>query len=147
MKMNKWENYGDINFIDYGGCLVKADECQDCFHVLVLETEVYVGKEEQVIVANCFIDLSVWIEDEDTKKQINSFVGYKEDYIPQTEDEKMSYCVDLIKYYGIHEFDPKFPKETGCGPYALGTVTDWIVDKEVAIRFMKEFDIPEEYLN
>lgn len=145
--MNQWQNYGDIDFIEYGGCLVKADEYQDCFHVLVLETEIYVGKEEQVIVAKCYIDLSTWIEDEDTRKQINFYAGYKEDYIPQTEDEKMSYCVDLINCYGIQEFAPEFPKETSCGPYTLGTVVDWIVEKEVAIRFMKELDIPEEYLN
>lgn len=143
----KWENYGDINFLTYGGCLVKADDYKDCFHVLVLNTDIDTDEEEKVIVAKCFIDLSDWLEPEDDgRKKVNSFVGYEENYIPQTEDEKMSYCVDLINYYGLHNFDPDFPKETGCGCYALGTITDWIVDKEIAIRFMKEYDVPEEFL-
>lgn len=138
--MSQWKNYGDVNFIDYGGCLVKADDYPDCFHVLVLKADEY---NNEAIVAKCFIDFASWSEDEDTRKQINSFAGYDEAYIPQTEDEKMSYCVDLINYYGLHEFDPEFPKETGCGPYALGTVADWIVDRDVAIRFMKEYGAEE----
>lgn len=143
----EWENYGDSDFMDYGGCLVKADDYPDCFHVLSLTTEVYYnGKyKKPMIVAKCFIDLSCWLEDKEDVKEINSFAGYDEDYIPQTEDEKMSYCVDLINFYGIHEFDPEFPKETNCGPYALGTLPQWIVGKTIAQRFMKEHGVPVEF--
>lgn len=54
----------------------------------------------------------------------------------------MSYCVDLINYFGIEEFYPEFPEETGCGPYALGTAQQWIVGRQIAKRFLKEHDVP-----
>ena len=147
--MSEWKNYGDINFIEYGGCLVKEDEYPDCFHVLSLRTDIYDYEgecEEPVIVAKCYVDLSDWLKPEDEeRKEVNSFCGYDKDYIPQTIEEKMSYCVDLINYYGTHEFDPMFPEETGCGPYALGTLPQWIVDKTIAQKFMERHKIPEEY--
>ncbi len=147
--MSEWKNYGDENFIQYGGCLVKEDDYPNCFHVLSLRTDIfdYQGKYKvPMIVARCYIDLSDWLKPEDKgRKQVNSYVGYKEEYIPQTLEEKMSYCTDLINYYGIHEFDPEFPKETGCGPYALGTLPQWIVGKTIAQRFMKEQEVPYRY--
>ena len=57
----------------------------------------------------------------------------------------MSYCVDVINYYGLREFDPKFPEETGCGPYALEDASKWIVGRTIVKRFLKENDIPYEY--
>lgn len=143
----EWKNYGDENFITYGGNLVKADEYPNCFHVLVLNTEIfdYAGDyEEPVIVAMCYIDVSDWLDD-DKRKSVNSFVGNSKDFIPNTMEEQMSYCVDLISYYGLHEFSPVFPEVTGCGPYALGTIDKWIVSKEIARNFMKEQGIPEDY--
>lgn len=134
--MKEWKNYGDINFMEYGGCLIKKDDYPDCFHVLSLTTKIYDYKgkyKKPMIVAKCYIDLPDWISTD-----VNSFAGYPKEYKPQTTDEKMSYCVDLIDYYGIHEFDPVFPEETGCGPYALGTIDKWIVGKTIAQRFMKE---------
>lgn len=145
----EWHNYGDINFIEHGGCLVKEDEYKDCFHVLSLTTYIpdYEGKyKNPMIVAKCFIDLSDWsIPEDEGRKEVNKWAGYDEDYIPYSLDEKMSYCVDLINYYGIQEFDPDFPKETGCGCYALGNVNQWIVGKTIAQRFMKEYGVPYEF--
>lgn len=142
---NKWENFGDTNFINYGGCLVRKTEHEDCFEVISLTTEIYDydGEyEEPMIVARCYIDLSCW---EDSYKAVNSFVGYDETYMPKTLEEKMSYCVDLINYYGVHEFDPDFPKETGCGCYALGTLPQWIVGKTIAQRFLAAYEVPREF--
>lgn len=143
-----WQNYGDVNFIEYGGCLVAEDQYPECFHIMYLTTDIYDyhGKyKKPMIVAKCFIDLSDWLKPEDEdRKTINRFAGYDEDYIPQTLEEKMNYCVDLINYYGIQEFDPDFPKETGCGCYALGSVSQWIVGKTIAQRFMKEYGVSRE---
>lgn len=144
-----WVNFGDVNFIEYGGCLVKEDAYPNCFHVLYLTTDIYdyVGKYKvPMIVAKCFIDLSDWLKPENKqRKEVNWFFGFDEDYIPFTLDEKMSYCVDLINHYGIREFNPDLPKETGCGCYALGTIDQWIVSKTVAQKFMKEYGVPLRY--
>lgn len=135
--MKEWRNFGDVNFMEHGGCLVKKDGHSDSFHVISLTTEIYDYKgkyKKPMIVARCYIgNLSDWVSED-----VNDFVGYSKNYKPQTLDEKMSYCVNLITYYGIHEFDPIFPEETGCGPYALGTVDKWIVGKMIAERFIKQ---------
>ena len=142
----KWHNYGDVNFLEHGGCLVQEDTYSNCYNVLVLNTNVYDTSkyEEPVIIAMCYIDLSDWLE-EDKRKEVNDFTGNNKDYIPNTLKEKMRYCADLINYYGLHEFSPTFPKETGCGTYALGTVEQWVVSREIACDFMKSYDIPEDY--
>lgn len=143
----EWHNYGDINFIEYGGCLVRETDYEDCFDVIWLSTELpdyKVKYKIPMIVVKCFIDLSCWLDNK-TLFEINEFTGSPIDYIPQTLDEKMSYCVDLINYYGIQEFDPDFPEETGCGCYALGTIDKWIVGKTIAQRFMKECGVPVKY--
>lgn len=144
----EWENCGDINFIEYGGCLVKEDEHEDCFHVLSLTTDIpdYKGKYKiPMIVAKCFIDLSDWLKpDNEDRISVNKFCGYDEDYIPHILDEKISYCVDLVNYCGIQEFDPDFPEETGCGCYGFA----WnkvIIGKTIAQRFMKECGVPAKF--
>lgn len=144
---NEWKNFGDVNFIEYGGCLVKADSHPNCYHVLTLITEIpdYVGKyKKPMIVARCFIDLDCWLDNQ-TLFEINQFTGASCDYIPKTEEELILYCTDLINYYGIREFDPDFPKETGCGCYALGNINKWIVGKQIAQKFMKECEVPKEF--
>ena len=56
----------------------------------------------------------------------------------------MNYCVDLINYYGIENFEPDFPSETGCGCY--GFIWDKIiVGKTIAQKFLKECGVPVEF--
>lgn len=140
--MVEWHNYGDVNFMKYGGCLIKEDDHQNCFHVLSLTTEIhnctcYKGNTTPVIVAKCYVDLDSWMKDDEIK-EFNECYGYEKHYKPSTLEEKMSYCIDLINWFGIQEFDPDFPEETGCGCYAIGTIDKWIVNKTVARKFMKE---------
>lgn len=146
--MKEWQNYGDMNFMEHGGCLVKEDEHENCFHVLSLTTSIpdYKGKYKRpMIAAKCFVDLTDWLKPEDKdRKSFNEHCGFDEDYIPQTLDEKMSYCVDLINYYGIQEFDPDFPEETGCSCYGF-TWGKIIVGKTIAQRFLQECGVPYEF--
>lgn len=145
----EWQNYGDFFFIEHGGCLVKQDTYQNGFHVLSLTTHIcdYKGKyKKPMIVAKCYIDLADWLRPEDEGRlEMNRACGFDDDYIPQTLEEKMSYCVDLVNYYGIHEFDPDFPSETRCGCYALGTLPQWIVGKKITQRFMKKYGVPRKF--
>lgn len=140
-----WNNYGDINFIEHGGCLVRETDREDCFHVIWLNTPIcdYKGKyKNPMIVAKCYIDLSDWLKPDDEKRiTFNKYCGFDEDYIPHTLDEKMCYCADLINYYGIQNFEPDFPNETGCGCY--GFIWDKvIVGKTIAQKFLKECGVP-----
>lgn len=139
----KWINCGDFHYLDHGGCLIR--NAPGGYDVISLTTGIcdYKGKfKKPCIIAKCYIDFASWLKD--SRKKINSFAGYDEDYVPLTEDEEMSYCVDLINYFGIQEFDSEFPEETGCGPYAIGTIEHWIVGRQIAKRFLKEHSVPYE---
>lgn len=147
----EWHNYGDVNFLEYGGCLVRETNREDCFNVIWLNTEIYDYKgkyKNPMIVARCFVDLSDWLKegyDEDRNK-INKFYDYpSEDYIPKTLHDKMMYCTDLISYYGIDNYEPTMPEETEYGPYSLGITGKCIVGKTIAQRFLKENGVPAKF--
>lgn len=148
----EWYNYGDVNFMEYGGCLVRETGFKDCFEVIWLVTEIpdYKGKyKKPMIVAKCYIDLNDWLNPKDeNRKELNTCCGFDIDYIPHSLDEKMCYCVDMINSYGygIWEFDPVFPVETNCGCYSMGIpIEKLIVGKQIAQRFLKEYDVPIKF--
>ena len=144
----EWHNFGDVNFLEYGGCLVRETDREDCFYVIWLNADVYDYKgkyKAPMIIAKCFVDLSDWLKPEDSdRKEINKFFGYKEDYIPTTLHQKMMYCTDLISYYGIENYEPDFPSETGCSHY--GFIWDKIiVGKTITQKFLKENGVPYKW--
>lgn len=142
----KWYNYGDVDFIEYGGCLVRETYYKDCFNVIWLATEIADYKKRYkypMIVAKCYVDISSWLDNK-TLYEVNSHVGNPSGFIPKTLEEKMQYATDLIAYYGLDEFDPEFPEETGCGPYGF----EWdkiIVGKTITQKFLKENGVPVEF--
>ena len=139
----EWHNFGDINFLEYGGCLVRETEREDCFNVIWLATSIpdYKGKyKKPMIVARCYVDVSSWMDGK-SLYDVNIFVGNPVSYTPQTTGEKMQYAVDLIGYYGIQEFEPYFPEETGCSCYGF-TWDKIIVGKTIVQKFLKENCVP-----
>lgn len=142
----EWHNYGDIDFLEYGGCLVRETYREDCFNVIWLATGFpdYNGKYKYpMIVTKCCVDISDWMDNK-TLHAINTFTGNKTDFIPKTLKDKMQYATDLIANYGIAEFDPYFPEETGCGPYGF-TWDKIIVGKTIVQRFLKENSVPYKW--
>ena len=145
-EMKEWYNYGDVNFMEYGGCLVREAEFKDCFEVIWLITEVVGYKKRYkypMIVAKCYVDISSWLDNE-TLHNVNDYVGNPSDFIPKTLEDKMRYVTDLIAYYGIAEFEPNFPEETGCSCYGF-TWNRIIVGKTIAQRFMKEHGVAAKF--
>ena len=142
----EWHNYGDINFLEYGGCLIRETDREDCFNVIWLVTQLpeYKGKYKvPMMVAKCYVDLSDWLDNE-ILHAINTFTGNPSDFIPKTLEGKMWYAVDLIGYYGIAEFEPDFPSETGCSHYGF-TWDKIIVGKTIAQKFLKEYSVPYKW--
>ena len=142
----EWYNYGDVNFLEYGGYLVREMDRENCFNVIFLATEIADHKKRYkhpMIVAKCYVDVSSWLDSE-TLHNVNDYVGNPTDFIPQTTEDKMRYATDLITYYGIAEFDPYFPEETGCGPYGF-TWDKIIVGKTIVQRFLKENSVPYKW--
>lgn len=146
----EWKNFGDVDFLEYGGCLVRETDREDCFNVIWLATEItdYKGKyKTPMMVAKCYVDLYDWLDKTrniDERKEVNKFNGYPEDYIPESLHDKMMYCTDLIGYYGIANYNPEFPSKTECGPYGF-TWDKIIVGKQIAQRFLKENGVPSQW--
>ena len=147
-----WINYGDINYIENGGCLVRETDYPECYDVICLETNIYDYNGDYkipMVVAKCFVDLSDWLKPDDKQRmEFNEQFGFDKDYIPHTLDEKMCYCADLVRNYGccIWEFNPVFPKETNLGSYSFGVAIDeMIVGKAIVQKFLKEYGVPLRY--
>ena len=76
----EWHNYGDINFLKYGGCLVRETDYPEHYNVLWLEPEIcdYKGKyKKPMMIAKCYVDLSDWLDktkDIDKRKNLNYFL-------------------------------------------------------------------------
>ena len=142
----EWYNYGDVNFLEYGGYLVREMDRENCFNVIFLATEIADHKKRYkhpMIVAKCYVDVSSWLDSE-TLHNVNDYVGNPTDFIPQTTEDKMRYATDLITYYGIAEFEPDFPSETGCSNYGF-TWDKIIVGKTIVQRFLKKNGVPYKW--
>ena len=153
-----WINYGDINFIEHGGFLVRETDYPECYDVIYLETNIYDYNGDYkipMIVVKCFVDLSDWLKPDDKERiKFNQECGFDDDYIPTSLEEKMCYCADLVDKWGsgVWEFDPVFPKETGLGCYSCPDpmskkqiMEQMIVGKTIAQRFLKEYGVPLRY--
>ena len=149
----RWENCGDINFIKYGGCLVRETDYEECYEVMYLKTPIYDYNGDYdcpMIVVHCFVDLSDWLKEDDSNRiQFNEQCGFDEDYIPSSLLEKQLYCADLVEHWGagVWEFDPTFPPITKLGCYSYGCSADqMVVSKTIAVKFMREYNVPYRYL-
>ena len=141
---NDWENYGDINFMEHGGYLVRRNSKYNIFEVISLTCQIPdidVPVEDPCIVARCAVcDISDYLKDKNILSELNKVFGSQEGYIPSKEEELCAFATDLISYYGLWEFDPIFPDETGLGPYSLGAQAEkMVVSKETAKKFIQEY--------
>ena len=92
--MNKWMNYGDINFLDYGGILLQADENNPrAFSVLYLITPD--SGADGFYLASGYIDTD------------DEWIDYK--YIQKTLDIKLDKpddkAVSALEYYDMLNFN------------------------------------------
>ena len=148
---NDWENYGDVNFMEHGGYLVRHNSKYNIYEVISLAChipDVDIPIEDSCIVARCAVcNINDYLEDSKTLDELNSFFGYEKGYKPSTKEEMFAFAADLISFYGLWEFDPVFPKETGLGPYSLGApIEKMIVSKKTAEKFINEYiNLPNEH--
>jgi hypothetical protein len=87
-------NYGDYNFLDYGGCLVDSDHSDTEFRVLYLRP--YDDEEDFYQCAELYVDIEdKWIN----KKSVMSFIGMTEENF-----DPIWYAIGCIDYYGPENF-------------------------------------------
>ena len=146
----RWRNYGDVSFLEHGGCMVREKE-RGMYEVISLFPCIpdYEGDvEDPCIVAKCTVcDIGDYANDLKVRKEVNDIFGYPQDHIPVTADDLLMFAVNLVEMYGIWEFDPVFPEETGLGPYSYGApASKQIVSKALGPRIHQTIDRKPKHL-
>lgn len=148
---NKWSNYGDKNFLDYGGCLLRDTASKHIFDVIDFDPEQVDVKDEDgsvveaihVFVAFLTVDIDEdWIdwqfvyrlhglEDHDSEMRLT-------DFTPQ------ELAVLAVNSYSEFDFSPVFPSTSIQGaPYpgdCLLTEAMEFMSAYGAIQFERKID-------
>lgn len=121
-KNNKWENLGDVNFLAYGGCLVKnhwTDEelaevenpelLKHTYDVFYLNPE-YGNNGNENFATLCCIDLTDDFLDWDGMLYClgqDERIGMKfQDFLNETTISPKLLAKEMVEYMGVEQFSP-----------------------------------------
>lgn len=142
--LNIWYNYGNAPFLELGGCLIRKEGEKDTYELIILTP--YIGEyiediDDPCIVVKCTIhDLGDYVHDDRLCRELNSIIGYPRDFIPASEEELLTFAVNLVEVFGVWDFDPVFPEETELGPWHYRAPANrQIVSRASARRFIRQF--------
>lgn len=89
-----WKNFGDVNFLEYGGCLVRPSYSSEeiakypglksCFNVLNVDPEA--GEEGQIFAELHSVDIDDYVKDPDKRLEVLTAIGlegYDEEQVKQ----------------------------------------------------------------
>lgn len=89
-----YRNYGDVNFLDYGGCLIDTEHSDTEFDVIYLQP--YDDEEGIYQCAELTVDITdSWID----REAVMKFGGMAED-----DFNPIHFAEDCIDYYGPENF-------------------------------------------
>lgn len=89
-----YRNYGDVNFLTYGGCLVDSDHSDTEFRIIYLRP--YDDEEGLYQCAEIIVDINdSWID----RSQVMKYGGVTED-----DFDPVLFAIDCIEYYGPENF-------------------------------------------
>lgn len=121
MSKTEWVNMGDINFLAYGGCLVKPhfseeelkdhESLENTFDVFYLNTEFGENGDEN-FAALCYVDLDdSWLPWADMLKCIglDEEVGLSVEELVK-KHSPMLLAKELVEYAGVQNFSPEVVK-------------------------------------
>ena len=129
-KSNNWENYGDVNFLTYGGELIRKLD-NGSYQVISLRTPWWGLNDGEYIIGELTIDPTMFDgEDINEREKMKNYsgVGKNDEYIDE------DYICDLISYYGIYELGGQEAKVD------KGGVIQTLKDYGVNIDTLGEFD-------
>lgn len=132
----KWENYGDVNFTEYGGTMIRqqGDDEFEYFHLIVDGDEKYAFHGTLMFLSDYVDDLNKMAKD----------YGYQDGKSWLNKDPDFAACCILENYgCGIVEFSPT--NKDGLGAYSMN-YEDFKLSEEELLKFMKEVGLPEEYV-
>lgn len=141
----KWKNYGDIDYLTYGGCMVKPHwaeeelkehpELSTMYDVFYLNTEAGENGNE-LLAALCTVDISdSWIN----KEEILYAIGLEEHKNKPIEEilTPEQYAKEVVEYYGVgnfgaHSYTHNYPV----------TWDDYILTEKELLQWMNDLGIP-----
>lgn len=142
MSKTEWVNMGDINFLAYGGCLVKPhfseeelkdhESLENTFDVFYLDTESGENGDEN-FAALCYVDLDdSWLPWADMLKCIGLD---KEVGLPVEELVKkhspMLLAKELVEYAGVQNFSPEVVKNDTYNRYPYSAEDFTVSDADI----------------
>ena len=139
--MRKWENYGDVNFLTYGGSLIRpawdekvlADHpaLKNQYEVLILTRN---PDDECTVLAGIKqIDTGDY---EDRREEISKIYGLTSD------EDDLLFAVSCAEYIGL---EPGL--DTACGQRGMySSADDFIMDEDGVAEWLKEMEVPEEWI-
>ena len=139
-KMLEWENFGDVNFFEYGGVMVKKDpDLSDSYNFFALFTV----ENKKFAFSGTVCDLHDFIK-EDVIKDLAADIGAPSPEFLINGNPKL--CVsELVPNYGCGPFEFSPSNCRGQGQYSMQWEDFQVNDGEL-VDFMSELDIPAEYI-
>ena len=145
----KWENMGDINFVAYGGCLVRphfenpTEENKYVYDVFYLNPEV--GNENQNYAALCCIDLTdSWLDYDGMLYAcgLDEYMGKSFEELVKLIDPTVL-AEEMVVFHGVTNFNPSVNKKNEYLQYP-SEFEDFIVTDEELNQWLKDIGA-EEY--
>ena len=138
---NEWENYGDVNFFDYGGVMVRRDaDIKDSYDFFQLSIA---DDGTKFAFRGTICDLHEYAK-EKVIEDLARDRGRESAAVLIEKDPEVCVC-ELLAGYGFGPLEFSARNCHGTGEYS----TDWndfkLTDEELC-KFMEEQDIPVEFI-
>lgn len=108
-----WKNFGDVNFLEYGGCLVRPSYSSEeiakypglksCFDVLNVDPEA--GEEGQIFAELHSVDIDDYVKDPDKRLEVLTAIGLEgcdekqvKQMLPDDQFAKEIVCCGMADY-------------------------------------------------
>lgn len=153
MSKTEWVNMGDINFLAYGGCLVKPhfseeelkdhESLENTFDVFYLNTEFGENGDEN-FAALCYVDLDdSWLPWADMLKCIglDEEVGLSVEELVK-KHSPMLLAKELVEYAGVQNFSPEVVKNDTYNRYPY-SAEDFTVSDADLVKWLRDLGAGE----
>lgn len=126
----KFENFGDLNFLDDGCVAAEDPDRKGCFYVITCYPVEDVDSDHHYLIQDCYVDTSDDWMDEDA---VRDYSGVAKD-----ENDLIWFAIDCVHYYGGQEFGAYVP------PRGLDNYDDSLYTAEGVEEYMSQYNIPSD---
>lgn len=144
-EQNTWKNLGDVNFLTYGGCLVRRshtdEELKRYPSLSTLYTVIQLmpsdDHEDMVFVGICEVDIEDYTEDTGVLSYADISGKILEEILEKESAEQ--FAADIISYYGIGNLAGQ-----SASMMYPASPEDWLCSREHAKEWLESMGWKEE---